>query len=42
MWQQVCGTQAKEDDFVAWLMRLLEENEEKFKHFDDNDNVFVP
>ena len=41
MWQQVCGSQVKEDDFVAWLCRLLQENE-KFAHFKDYEDAFVP
>jgi hypothetical protein len=27
MWTRVCGSEAKEDDFVAWLSRLLKENQ---------------
>ena len=26
MWKQICGSDSKEDDFVAWLSRLLKEN----------------
>ena len=42
MWQTVCGSSAKEDDFVAWLSRVLQENEQ-FTYFDQNQEVaFVP
>ena len=40
MWHEICGTQAKEDDFVAWLSRLLQENEH-FAFF-DTEVAFVP
>ena len=41
LWHEICGTQAKENDFVAWLSRLLQENE-PFAYFDRSDVAFVP
>ena len=38
MWQTVCGSTEKEDDFVAWLSRILQENE-SFTFFDQNQEV---
>ena len=41
MWHEICGTQVKEDDFVAWLSRLFKENG-GFLNQDGQDIDFVP
>lgn len=38
MWSQVCGDEAKEADFVAWLQRLLYENQ-SVKYFEANPEI---
>ena len=41
MWHEISGTQDKEADFVAWLSRLLQNNE-NFMYFDQPEVAFVP
>ena len=35
LWDKVCGDEAKESDFVAWLSRLLYENQ-TVRYFEPN------
>jgi hypothetical protein len=34
LWKAGCGSEANEDDFVAWLCRVLQENEQ-FRSFEE-------
>mmetsp|Transcript_43705 Transcript_43705/g.31865 ORF Transcript_43705/g.31865 Transcript_43705/m.31865 type:complete len:87 (+) Transcript_43705:330-590(+) len=38
MWESVCGGEEKEADFVAWLSRLLHENQSP-KYFETHQDV---